>query len=84
MKQYDEIRKENYTKSDFLTFIEKVQSPFHYVSSDGLYSGQCNGSETTCINAMAMKAIDGVLCQKRAASELSRLDALERKRKEKK
>ena len=81
--EFARIKKESYTQEDFLTFIKKVEEPFKYKTLDG-YEAFSTGSENICVNSIALQAIDGVLCQKAAAEELSRVEALERKRKVKK
>ena len=74
-----QIKQNQHTFKDFTGLFEKLCQPFVFTSGDG-YITTCSANESICINNMALRAIDGVLCQKRQAEELARLNALQKKR----
>ena len=73
------IKQNQHTFDDFADLFEKLGQPFVHTTNDG-YVTRCTSNESVCINNMALSTIDGVLCQKRQAEELSRLNALQKKR----
>ena len=79
-KMVNQINLNSHTFQDFTNLFEKLSQPFEHRSNDG-YLTKCTYNQSTCVTSMALQAIDGVLCQKRQAEELRRINALEKKRK---
>ena len=79
-KMVIQIKVNSHCFEDFSALYNKLLEPFEYRSSDG-YITKCTSNESVCVTSMALQAIDGVLTQKRQAEELSRINALEKRRK---
>ena len=79
----ENVKKDNYTFSDFKNLLQQAASPFKHRSGDG-YVTEINDNESVCLNEMALNTIDGVLQKKRQQEELARINALEKWRKSKK
>ena len=79
-KMVIQIKANSHCFEDFSALCSKLSEPFEYRSIDG-YLTKCTSNESVCVTSMALRAIDGVLTQKRQAEELSRINALEKRRK---
>ena len=79
-KMVTQIKENKHTFQDFTGLFGRYCQPFEHISSDG-YVTHCTTDQSICVSTMALKAIDGVLCQKRQAEELARINALAKKRK---
>ena len=79
-KMVIQIKANSHTFEDFSALFNKLSQPFDHRSNDG-YLTKCTSNKSVCVTSMALQAIDGVLTQKRQAEELSRINALEKRRK---